>query len=153
MIVSKYILLDDIMNWRDEAGSAERMNNLFFAKSCTFHIKGSDVIKTIDVYRIFINWDSKMKTYQVYFNEYPVEKSYSIVIERDEDNSNYIMGVPSGEIIFLDKDTIESLKKIRLVEFREFYCGKNAHVKNVNIYLDSNYNDIIYVLYRMKLEK
>ena len=153
MKINKYFFLDDIMDWNNRASSMERANDLFYMKQCTFSIKGSNIIKTADIHRIFIDWDEKMKSYHIYFNDYPVEKTCSIVVEIDEDNSDYIMGVPSGEIIYLKKDIIESLKMIRLVEFREFYCGKNAHVKNVNIYSDKNHNDIIYVLYRTKLEE
>ena len=123
-----------------------------------------DIVKTIKVNSIEIR-ESKQprgtfRSYNVFFNEYPVDSVQDITIyDEKNDDSNittksipiihpiydkYILGIPSGEIIFIDKDTIKHLESLGFVSFQDEFKIKNEKILyKVYLFADRRSEDIL----------
>ena len=76
----------------------------------------------------------------MFLNEYPLNNNKKITIQSQR--KDFILGLPSGEVIYLSKDNIKKLKLVGLV--RDEY---NHHYNDiVSVFKDSSYEDIIYIL-------
>jgi len=144
------------------------LKKLCIGNYCLFSVKYIGLIRMLEIDDVIIDWDDRMKTYQVYFNDAPVDDTIKITVvstdskkgnsiedDDDEDDDNngfydemdYIVGLPSGEVIFLRRDEIVKLKQVRLVRHEQYITYKHAVIKNEDVFRDEDLPDIEYVIF------
>lgn len=87
------------------------IEDLVVGEACIWYTL-SNTIKNMTVMGVELS-----KSYQVFFNGITVDKSMKVEIVDVPKENEYIIGFPSGEVIYLKKDQLEKLKKEGLVKF------------------------------------
>jgi len=140
----KYVNLNTIIaDCKGDATLAEKnIKDLLLGETCIWYTK-ANVIKNMMVNSVEVN-----NVYQVYLNGHSVDKEMKVEIINlsKKDNDIYVVGFPSGEVIFLKKDQIEKLKNEKLIKYSNivgvygfmFYFNDTDYHK-IKSYLDSNY--------------
>lgn len=143
------IILDD---WFDISDSFEerkknesRLEELLLNNNAIFTISRSNMIRSVKVNSVKTIWTDR--GFRVFINEYPVDNEKPIKIDIPDNLPDYILGIPSGEVIFTNKENIEKLKLLRYVKYQDIYAYKDLYVKNVNIFRDADLNEILGVLH------
>ena len=150
MATEKIVLRD----WFDETDNADerkskeiKLKKFLIEKNVIFTISRSNMIRSIKVKSVEISWNSHYTIARVFLNEYPCDNDKPIKIEMPDNLPDYIMGIPSGEVIFTTKENIEKLKLLRYVRHEYVYAYKDLYIKDVNIFRDVDLNEIISVLH------
>jgi hypothetical protein len=101
----------------------------------------ADIMKKTVVSSVQV--DEKKGNYYIFFNNFSVNKNYTIELEQRETENPYIVGLPTGEVIYV---TIEQMKKLKsefLVKYtKEVYFRNNRYI-NINYFADTDYHKIM----------
>jgi len=141
-----YFFVNDIIDSKDKTTSTKLLLELVMHKTCTFYIKGSNTIEQRYITSAEIYWYDERNTYQIYLNDYPIDKDAKVYV-RENSTNKIAIGIPSGQILKLKCDELEELVLQRLIKFEFFYsCGdinlkdsyffKDDNIKNINEFLE-----------------
>jgi hypothetical protein len=104
----------------------------------------TDILKKTVVSSVQV--DEKRGNFHIFFNNFSVNKEFSIEIVKEE--KPHIVGLPTGEVIFVSNAQLKKLKSEGLVNYQvDMYWGDN-HFKDINYFADTNYHKV-----RLSLDK
>ena len=90
----------------------------------------------------------------VFFNDVPVELTCNVEIEERSKSKNYIepnyikpmkfeiVGIPSGEVLYLTKEQVQDLISQGIVRYEEWIKHRDKEYKNLYFFRDDNYHKI-----------
>lgn len=133
----KFIYLNDIIiKYRDSIPKIEKeLEDLLLGETCIWYTK-SNTLKNMVVSSVEIT-----ESLQVILNGISVNKDMKVeIVHRNEDE--YIIGIPSGEVIFLEFNKIKELKKHGLVSFDRRSIN-NIDYGWINNFEDKDYHKIM----------
>lgn len=146
----KIINLFDFLNTFDNSVIAENeLSKKLLGKTCVWYQIGNGV--TLKKQTI---GDIRIDGRKVYLNGYAVDQDYDIEIESPsaakvvtpkgkwEQHIWEIIGIPSGEVIFVNSTESNKLLNNKLIEFRRWIKYKDKDYKNVYLFKDENYHKI-----------
>lgn len=129
----KFIYLNSIIiKYRDSIPKIEKeLEDLLLGETCIWYTK-SNTLKNMVINSIEVT-----DSLQVILNGISTNKDMKVeIVHRDEDE--YIVGIPSGEVIFLNFNKIKELKKEGLVSF-DHVINNDIDYGWTNNFEDRNY--------------
>jgi len=136
----KFVNVGEIVsrNFSNLALAEKELEDLFLSEICLWYTIGK--LKKMVVGSVEVNNIGK-----VYLNGFLVDKHFMVEIE--ETNRKYqIIGFPTGEVIEVDKDQLEKLKKSDLVAHHNWMRWRDKDYKNINYFRDTEYHQIRKIL-------
>jgi len=122
-----------ILKYPHNAAMAEKeLTDLLVGEVCIWYTNANTIKKQIVS-------DVEVDQYtRVLFNGFHVNKEYNVEIE-EMNEPDYIVGFPTGEVLFLKKPLIDKLKKMNLVKYYPWIRWRDKDYRFINVFMDVDY--------------
>lgn len=121
------------------------LNKKILNNVCVFYTRGKRILKKEKIDEIIVTINNLFgltdtNKFNVYFNGFAVDTLYKVEIEKS--NIVEVIGIPSGEVLFLDKNDVNELMFKKFVQYESEFIYWGTIFNNIFYYLDINYHKI-----------
>lgn len=140
-------LLDITSKYPDIDVARQKLSDIVLNNKCLWYTKGIRKYKDEIVTTCNIETNGK-NGINFYFNGTSVDTDFSIEIQRQMDNNqkHSVIGLPSGEVLYLTRDEILTLFDFKLVNYESELKWKDLTLKEVFFFSDKSYHSIKKIL-------